>query len=287
MKTVFKKSHLPYLKPVLHGGEGRDNWNIVRTMQDRNGLAHQLPAEIALLSRGAQAGDAWSMCELARNYFEHCGDIFLPQALRLWKLAVLQDDAGAKWDIENRPIRERIHAYRSQDGDFYTEAEMKCAMLAEWHLTQFGTCPWEGQSDSEKIRHCEELVQEACGILRIPTVWIEFVPNMLFNGSIVDGLAHWDNHLSFRAELLPDIERMVEIIFHELGHIVAFEIMRENENSENMKRLYGITDERVRSWRKNAMGYEVPTSEEDPDTLSYGVYTLWGTFFLPHAHGRI
>ena len=28
------------------------------------------------------------------------------------------------------------------------------------------------------------------------------------------------------------------------------------------------------------MGYEVITSEEDPDTLSYGVYTVWASFFL-------
>ena len=81
MNVIFKKSHLPFLKPALKGSSGRDLWSVARYMQDENGLAHQLPAELMLLSRGAQKGDAWSQCELARTYFHHCGDLFLPMAL--------------------------------------------------------------------------------------------------------------------------------------------------------------------------------------------------------------
>ena len=97
---------------------------------------------------------------------------------------------------------------------------------------------------------------------------------------IVDGLAHWDYRISIRQEILDDFERLIEVLFHELGHMVAFEIIRNTENSNNLKEIYGITDERIASWNKQEMGYEVVTSEEDPDTLSYGVYTLWATFFL-------
>ncbi len=287
MKTIFKKSHLPFLKATLHSGEGRDNWTLARIMQEKDGVQHQLPAELALLSRGAAGGDAWSTCELARTYFEHCGDLFLPQALRLWRLAALMNDGGALHDIENSQIYNRILGYRSKDGDFYLTVEMQCAMLAEWHLTRLGKYPWQGQSDRERIARCEALVRDACNILLIPQVAIDFIPQLTFGGNIVDGLAGWDNRISFRAELLPDLERMIELIFHELGHIVAFEIMRENKNSRRLMELYGITDERVLSWREGKQGYEVPTSEEDPDTLSYGVYTLWATFFLTHENGRI
>ena len=68
-------------------------------------------------------------------------------------------------------------------------------------------------------------------------------------------------------------------LFHELGHMVAFEILRKTSHGAKLKEMYGITDQRLISWENKTMGYEVITSEEDPDTLSYGVYTLWLAFF--------
>ena len=281
MKTIFKKSNIPFMKKVLHEGKGRDNWNLARTMQDKNGLQHQLPAEIALFSRGATQGDAWSMCETARLYFNHCGDLFLPHALRLWKQAVLQNDSGAIYDINNSPIQDRILAYKSYDGNEYTTIEMKCALLTEYFLTNLGHCPWENADEKERINRCFCLTEMSCNVLKIPQIKIEFIPNLTFNGMIVDGLAHWDYRISIRAELLNDYERLIEVLFHELGHQVVFEIIRNTENSNMLKQIYGITDERIASWHNQEMGYEVPTTEEDPDTLSYGVYTMWATFFLP------
>ena len=119
-----------------------------------------------------------------------------------------------------------------------------------------------------------------CQILKIPQIKVEFTPNLTFNGMIVDGLAHWDCRISIRAELLNDYERLIEVLFHEFGHQVVFEITRNNENSNMLREIYGITDGRIASWNNQEMGYEVPTTEEDPDTLSYGVYTMWATFFL-------
>ncbi len=281
MKTIFKKSHLPFLKHVLHEGEGREYWNLARTMQDENGLQHQLPAELALLRRGAADGDAWSMCELARNYFHHCGDLFLPEALRLWKQAVLQNDGGAKFDVENLPIYDRILAYSDKDGHPYKTLEMRCALLTEWHLTRLGFFAWENMSDSERKARCAAIAEDACRLLQVPSVALEYTPNLTFNGGTVDALAHWEGKITIREELLPDLERIIELLFHELGHIAAFDILRGTENGKRLKELFGLTDERVASWGRNEMGYEVPTSEEDPDTLSYGVYTLWATFFLP------
>lgn len=280
MKNIFKKSNIPFLKHVLHEGKGRDNWNLARVMQDKNGLQHQLPAEIALLNRGAQQGDAWSMCELARTYFYHCGDLFLPQALGLWKQGILQNDNGAIYDVNNLPIVDRIWSYQSFDGNEYNAIEMKCAMLAEFYLTKLGLCPWNNATTEEKIKRCENLAFIACQVLKISQTKLEFIPGLTFNGMIVDGLAHWDYRISIRQEILDDFERLIEVFFHELGHMVAFEILRNNENSNNLKTIYGITDERISSWNKQEIGYEVVTSEEDPDTLSYGVYTLWATFFL-------
>ena len=279
MKTVFKKQHLPFLKNVLHRGNGRDFWTLARTMQDENGLQHQLPAEILLLQRGAQTGDVWSMCELARTYFYHCGDTFLPMALHYWKKAVLQNDGGAKHDLENLPIHDRILNYTSFDKNPYKEIEIKCALLTEWHLTKYGISPWESIHAQEKKSRIRALVKESCHILQIPEVELQFVPGLCFQGSIVDGLAYWENKIDIREELLFDFERLIEVIFHELGHIITFEIRKNTHKSNLLKQLYGISEGRILSWERNEQGYEVTTSEEDPDTLSYGVYTVWAAFF--------
>ena len=280
MEVIFKKAHLPFLKKVLHGGGGRDAWTLARTMQDADGLQHQLPAELFLLQQGATGGDPWSMCELARTYFHHCGDIFLPQALHFWKQAVRQNDGGAKSDLANLPIYERILAYRSFDGNGYKTAEMQCAMLTEWHLTKFGAQPWESLDTATRRARCTALIGDACRILHIPPVAASFEPDLHFQGKLVDGLAGWGGDILIREELFADFERLVEVVFHELGHIVTFEIRKAPDGGKFLKDLYGITDDRVCSWEQHRMGYEVTTSEEDPDTLSYGVYTLWATFFL-------
>ena len=279
MKTIFKKVHIPFIKHVVNEGNGRDNWTLARLMQENDGLQHQIPAEIFLLQRGANCGDAWSMCELARTYFHHCGDIFLPHALKYWKLAILQDDYGAKQDLKNLPIYDRILEYCSPDWNRYTAIEIKCAMLIEWYLTKLGSSPWESIDKETRLYRCKEFIKAICPILSIPDVGVSFEPNLHFQGRLVDGLAGWDKKISIREEILEDFERLIVVVMHELGHIVTYEIRSSVSIGIFLKDLYGITEERVRSWNQNEMGYEVITSEEDPDTLSYGVYTMWATFF--------
>jgi hypothetical protein len=247
-------------------------------MQDEDGLAHQISAELSLLSRAAGDGDVWAMCELARCYFHHGGDLFLPEALRMWRLAALQGDHGATEDLQALPIHNRILSYHS--AGTYPDIEMKCALLTEWHLQHFGLSPWEKASREEQKERIIALLREASQVLEIPGTELSFVPHLSLNGMAVDGLAHWEGRISVREELLDDIERLIEVIFHELGHIVAFEIRRGGARGRMLQDLYGITDERVRSWEQNEMGDGLPTGEEDPDTLSYGVYTLWATFFI-------
>lgn len=279
MKTIFKKSHLPFIKNTLENQNGRDLWSLARCMQDENGLQHQIPAEIALLERGAQKNDPWSMCELARSYFYHCGDLFLPKALYFWSQAALQNDDGAKYDLEHLPILKRILSYRSLDGNQYKEMEMKCALLSEWYLHQPWKGSWDLLDDNTREMRCRELINVVLQVLQMPKVEFCVVPNLSFQGMVVDGLAGWDNKISIRKEILVDIERLIVVLFHELGHIVAFEIIRKTPCGIKLKEICGITDQRLISWENKTMGYEVITSEEDPDTLSYGVYILWATFF--------
>lgn len=279
MKVVFKKAHLNFLKPALKGSSGRDLWTVARYMQENDGLQHQLPAEIMLLERGANKNDPWSMCELARSYFHHCGDIFLPMSLRYLTKAAVRNDQGAKSDLEYLPIYQRIINYKSFDNNKYKEIEMKCALLTLMYLHR----PWDGDwnfvDQYTREFRLKNLVKIVAPIINIPNIEVSIIPNLTFQGRIVDGLAGWDYKISLRKEIFNDLERLIEVIFHELGHIVCFEIMRGSALGNKLKNIYGITNERILSWQQGKMGYQVVTSEEDPDTLSYGVYTLWQAFF--------
>lgn len=279
MKTIFKKANLPFVERVINeGASGRDHWTLARCMQEEQSFSNQVSTELLLLQRGAYAADLWSMCELARTYFNHGGDICLPHALMWWKKAALFRDPGAIRDISSLPIRDRILAWKSGTGH-YTTLEMRCAMLAEWHLSQLGVLDYRRLSDSEILLNVRALVKDVAPLLLLPPVTVEAVPNMHHNSTLVDGLSYWEHKVQYRTEMARDQKRLIQVIFHELGHQIQNEIHRGTPDSVNMRLLYGLSEKRIASWRSGVMGYEVPTQEEDPDTLSYGVYTNWALFF--------
>ena len=279
MNIIFKKSSLPFLKGSLHDRkQGRNLWTLARMMQNEEGLQNQHPTELMLLQEGAYRGDVWSMCELARTCFEHGGDLLLPQALSWWKKAIERGDEGARWDVQNRPILARIRAYRGMESE-YANIEMRCAMLAEYFLTDLGCVFWNSLSPAEQIRRLQRLVQAACPILRIPSVTVEGVYGLSIHGVVADGVADPCGKLFLRGEMLAEYERLIEVIFHELGHFVTFAMWNPSPATAGLQKLYGISDRRAEAWKTGAMGYEVPISEEDPDTLSYGVYTQWAILF--------
>ena len=280
MRIIFKKSHLPFLKNTLHYGKGRDFWTLSHYMHKEDGIQRQIPAQIALLQKGVEADDPWAMCGLARIYFDSCGDTFLPLALRLLSRAVRFDDPGAKWDVEHLNIHSRIMGYKSPDGNAYNEMEMKCAMLTEWHLTRLGYSPWESVDAKEKKRRIDALMKDASRVLQIPDTPAELVPGLCRrNGHILDGQADWSGTILVRTELIDDYERLIEIIFHEIGHVITFEMLKNTSHAAYLRKIYGISGDRMKSWGKDGTNYGSPTSEEDPDTLAYGVYTMWATFF--------
>ena len=76
-----------------------------------------------------------------------------------------------------------------------------------------------------------------------------FKEKLSFTEMIVDGLSGWDNKITLRKEIFENFERVIEVIFHELAHILTFEIMRETPLELKLKEIYGITDERIKSWK--------------------------------------
>ena len=234
-----------------------------------------------LLQRGANLGDLYSMCELARSYyFDSCSDVYLPLALSYWQKAAKNRDNGAMDDLERLDgyIYQRIKSY-NDGGSEYENILTRCAMLTEYHLTNIGRTDWSRLDNFERMKRLQRLADEFCdmfGFYRTP-IFCEY--KLSFNGMIVDGLATPENTVIIREEILDDYERTIQILFHEVGHHLTFEMWRGTPRGMKLREICNIDEARVKSWIDNAQGIEVTTTEEDPDTISYVVYTQWAVFF--------
>jgi len=305
MKTVFLKRHLPLIDKAVHNPSDVHSTNeLYCKIRFEDGLDRQIANEILLLQRGAFAGNGYAMLELARHYYyDDCGPHSLPQAISWWQKAILLNEGGAIWDIENTggEIYGRILSYSAMPSEF-ANIVMKCALLTEWYLTDLGRTDWSTLTDDERVRRCINLTNAVVPILHIPDVEVKAISNLDFTWedgrvTLVDGLAHPrvkevngvtlpDRRIDLRREMLCDYERLVAVLFHELGHVVVHSIWQGFDTDGKLQKIYGITEDRKTSWYEKRMGYEVETGEEDPDTLSYGVYTNWAVLFASGPDGR-
>ena len=289
MKTIFKKSNLELIKKVVHGqGAGWENYNFYYKMKTEDGIARQVPSEIMLLQRGAMLGDVNSIIELARHYFYDCGDEFLPHALSWWVKAIKNNSQFAKDQFNNNKnfIFERIKNYQThRETDAFDGMVMKCAMLSEWFLVDFGFTKWEDLTEQERMNKIIALTDAVCPILQIPKTDVSFVSGLTYIDEdgytkIADGLAHWEGWIDIRSEILPDMERVIEVVFHELGHIAILEMKKISNSVYKLRADYGITSDRANKWdHKHTDKTTMKPDEEDADTLSYNVYLNWAIFF--------
>ena len=118
--------------------------------------------------------------------------------LRLWMKAAKENDTGALYDLNNLPVLDRIYSYRSFDGNMYKEIEMKCAMLTEMYLHRGWETDWNKLDMITREERCKRLMEVACRILQIPEIEVSVIPNLKFENQIVDGLAGFDNKVTFR-----------------------------------------------------------------------------------------
>lgn len=259
---------------------GRELWRLVRYMQDENGYCHQSSREMFLLEKGAYLGDVWSMTELAR-YLYRVGDSSLPQALSWWKKAAVKNDEGCLRDLSHWDIEKRIINYYCEGCSVYANIEMQCAMLTEWILTGLGRNRWLELSMDERERRCKKLVSMSCNILGIPKIEIVFINNLIFQGSPVHGLAYAvSKKIEIEKKLLDDLERLIQVIFHELGHHVVYSMYDKNSHqARNQRERFGLSEGRIQEWKTEKKGISISVTEEDPDTLSYGVWLNWCVFY--------
>lgn len=279
MKHPFQKDRISEIQR-LQDMNGRDLWGIVRSMQEENGFCRQTDREEFLLQKGAYLGDVWSMTELAR-YLYRKGNVGLPQALSWWYKAAKAGDAGSLADLKYYDIEDRITKYFCEGCSEYSNMEVQCAMLTEWVLTDLGRTDWKSLAQDEKERRCRELLSKCCPLFGLSDLKLNFVKNLSLNGKRAHGIAYpGQNRIEIDSAVLEDYERLIQVLFHEAGHHIVWSMYNlSSEDAKRQRERFGISEDRVRKWYSNEMGISVPVTEEDPDTLSYGVWMTWCIYF--------
>ena len=282
MKNIFKKSDLPLIDKAVHSKDAyRDQVDLYYKIRVEEGFVRHIATEVMLLERAAVMGDGYAVWELAQHYYYDESVRCIPIALSWWKRAILMGNTAAcdRYREHREYILSMINSYSEGMSD-YADLELRLAMLAEIYLFELGTVDWKRIADSERLDRVRRLADACVPLLGVKFTGIEAISNLTFaepggKPYIVHALAYPDHHIALCREMMADAERLVAVIFHELGHFVCFRAMGDSAYAEK----WGLTPERIASWHRGDMGYEVKTSEEDPDTLSYGVYTHWAILF--------
>ena len=285
MKNIFLKSNLPLIDEAVHTAtDACKMYDLYHKMRCEEGLNRHIASEIVLLERAAALGNRAAMCELARHYFFDYGTDHIPYAMTWWRRANLFGVEPAL--SEYREKREEFLHRASEYGErfsYFANLLMRCAMLTEIHLFDLGLVDWSHLTNEERMERINTLSAAVAPLLMIDAPEMKAVANLTYTdkGEVrrAQGMAHYEGWIDLDLDMLADRERTIAVIFHELGHFVCFRAMAGNEDARRVMEAYGLSEGRVNSWKHGEMGIEVPTSEEDPDTLSYGVYTNWAVLF--------
>ena len=285
MKTIFKKSNLPLIDEAVHtASDAGKMYDLYYKLRCEEGLNRHIASEIVLLERAAALGNHGAICELARHYFFDYGTDHIPYAMTWWRRAnVLGVEPAVSEYRERREKFVRRASEYSERFSYFANLLMRCAMLTEIHLFDLGLVDWSHLTNEERMERINTLSAAVAPLLMIDAPEMKAVANLTYTekGEVrrAQGLAHYEGWIDLDLDMLADRERTIAVIFHELGHLVCFRAMAGNEDARRVMEAYGLTEARVNSWKHGEMGIEVPTSEEDPDTLSYGVYTNWAVLF--------
>lgn len=286
MKTIFKKAYLPMINTAVHNhGDANSSYSLYFKMRTEDGLDRLIAPEILLLTRAAERGDTRAISELARHYYFDYGTEMIPYALSWWRRAILTGSTTAINELRahRKEFYRRILTYGEGKSPF-ADIVMKCAMVTEFILFEFGLNDWSRLSNEDRLMRCRMLVGEVAPILGIAPPSLAFVRGLTYvdrNGirKTAYGLANPRGHIDILEDLVDNREWLIQVLFHELGHFVCYAAMGNSENARRMRSIYGLTEQRIAGWDRGDQGIEVPTSEEDPDTLSYSTYTAWAVLF--------
>ncbi len=283
MNVIFDKRHLDKTFALIRGEiGGRGLWDLATDSDREKGLLRMPDIIDMLLSKGANE-DPWCACELGRRCFTK-GSNRLPLTLSLWKRAILSKDEGAIWDVRNRDILKRIYEYGTEEGRF-ADYSVKCAMLAEYTLTDLGLTDWNGLYLDERVARVQTLVDRMGLAVGFPTVRVVHEVDPMVGEIHARGYAMFDGTYSIviADSVFYDYPDLITVIFHEYGHLLQYYVSDYGSGNKVFE-LINVPQSRINTWFKGVFipGYEGSvnsTHEEDADTLSYNVLLAWATMF--------
>lgn len=267
---------------------GRDFWSMARIAQDQDGFAHNPVIEIMYLQEGANRGDVWSMCELARSYYLSNVPELLPLALSWWRKAVHAKDNGAVADLGAFPIADRIDRLMIRGASYYAMAQMKCALFTEWYLTDMGRTSWDYLPNSDREARIRQLCLKVAEVLQIKEFEVFIDETLSLNGQNCDGVSYPEEwRIGLSSSAFKDYEKLVQVLFHEIGHLLLFSMWNESEESVRLRQIYRVSDSRIDAWHHNRKDPDgEAATENDADMLGYGVYQNWVACFGLGGHSR-
>lgn len=283
MSIIFDVRQRPLINKAGSGtATGQEHGQLAQAMMQQEGLIFQRQAVRMQLQRGAWTGDPWCMGQLARSYYDQSREL-LPHALCWWRRAAVASDRGALEDLQRLPIEADILQYRSNSSEF-ADMVLRCAMLAEWVLTDLGRTSWSSLSFASRLERVQRLFDKVVPVLHLNgSIQLQHQNVLPGQRPDVGGLARWQQRaILIRDSIFDGYSNLIRLSFHELGHFVQFSMWDpDTASSRAQQQRFGVTRERVLSWRQKA---EYPASlsspiEVDADTLAYNVLMAWTAFF--------
>ena len=282
MKNRFNKDELIFLEKFSSKfASARDYYWLGRKQEEQKYYSYHTNRISFALQQSAYSGDEWGMNELGLLLLNEKDR--LPEALSWIYQSAIKGNEAAKKLIYDKwsEVYSKVMTYSIKDNSEYANLEVKSAMLTAMLLIHLGLDDWNSLKEEDKIYRVSDLVNNLTKIYGIPDIKVEFLPELLYNNgqNKAQGLAYPGAYLvQIESGLLYQYERLIQVIFHEVGHHIVYTMMNNLYPRQNeLFNRFGLTKERIEKWQNNEIGYAITLNEEDPDTISYGV---WWTYYL-------
>ena len=284
MKHRFNKEELPFLDETFKNEKPRNYFWLARKIEEGKHFTPNRELAIFAYEKGANMGDDWCMHALFLRLL-HDPRRF-PEALSwLYKCIkagnpTVAHDLYDNWSF----IYDRCMNFSLPENEPYANIELRCSLLACMLLLHFGNDNWEDIDLNNKKFRAQDLVDNLCKVLKIDpiTLSVEDYFKDWKGTPYADGLTYAGSHkIAIKTSSFLRYDRFVVVLFHELGHHVIHAMMHSPEPKRTeLLNLYGLTEDHIEKWKQNEKGYAVTLTEEDPDTLSYGVWMTYRLLFF-------
>ena len=284
MKHRFNKEELLFLDETFKNDNPRNYFWLARKIEEGKHFTPNRELAIMAYEKGAYMGDDWCMHALyerllhdPRRFPEALS--WLYKSIKLGNQGII-NDMLKDWSY----IYETCMNYSLPENEPYANIELRCALLTCMLLLCFGRDKWEEIDLETKKHRTQDLVNNVCKILMIDPISLSIEDYFKdWKGTpYADGLAYCGaNKIAIKTSSFLNFNRFIVVLFHELGHHVIHAMIHSSETKRTeLLKIYGLDEDHIQKWIQNEKGYAITLTEEDPDTLSYGVWMTYRLLFF-------